>query len=225
MVPGFLPVLPLLRDERLLRATLRREPLLSLTESLAEALLPVASLSRTMLSYPLLTILFLLEKYRDVFPIAGGKSPLNTLVVSLACPLRWSGVRGAVTRLYGEGSAAIWSGSPRVGLAVLSLRRSEKRPLTKPWMADFVDEHVELWLGVRLMERKDRGGDEERKEDIRSKLTVLPSGERLALRLMDCRRLLWGRLRFLMLEADSRRTLGPAILSFPTADSLEYLVG
>lgn len=82
-----LPVLPLLRDALLLRATLSSEPLRSLTESLLEVLLPVASLSRTMLSYPLLTMLFLLEKYRDVFPIAGGKSPLSTLVVSLACPL------------------------------------------------------------------------------------------------------------------------------------------
>lgn len=84
----FLPALPLRRDERPLRATLRREPLLSLTESLVEAPLTVASLSRTMLSYPLLTALLLPEKYSDVFPIAGGKSPLNTLVVSLACPLR-----------------------------------------------------------------------------------------------------------------------------------------
>lgn len=90
-------MLLLLRDDRLLRATLRREALLSLTESLFEVLLPVASLSLTMLSYPLLTKLFLLEKCRDVFPIAGGRSPLNTLVVSLACPLRWSGMRGAVS--------------------------------------------------------------------------------------------------------------------------------
>lgn len=82
--PGVLPAFPLLRDDRLLRTTLRREPLLSLTEPLVELLLPVASLSRIMLSYPLLTILFLLEKYREVFPIAGGKSPLSTLVVSLA---------------------------------------------------------------------------------------------------------------------------------------------
>lgn len=145
-------MLPLLRDDRLLRATLRREPLLSLTESLVEVLLPVASLSLTMLSYPLLTILFLFEKCSVVFPIAGGKSPLNTLVVSLACPLRLSGMRGAVTRLYGEGSVVIWSSPPDVGLEALPLRRSDIRPLTNPWMADFVDEHVELWLGVRLME-------------------------------------------------------------------------
>ena len=88
IIPDVLPVLPFLRDDLQLRDTHRTEPLLSLTESLFEVLLPVASLSLTMLSYPLLTILFLLEKYRDVFPIAGGKSPLNTLVVSLACPLR-----------------------------------------------------------------------------------------------------------------------------------------
>lgn len=74
---GFLP----------LRAMLSREQLLSLTKSLMEVLLPVASLSLTMLSYPLLTTLFLLHS-RAVFPMAGGSSPLNTLVTSLAWPLR-----------------------------------------------------------------------------------------------------------------------------------------
>ena len=61
-------------------------------------------------------------------------------------------MRGAVTRLYGEGSVVIWSGPSEEVLEVLSLRRSAIRPLTNPWTADFVDEHVELWLGVRLME-------------------------------------------------------------------------
>lgn len=76
--------------------------------------------------------------------MAGGKSPLRMLVVSLACPLERSGIRGEVTWLYGEGRAAIWSIPAEMGLTGLSLRRSEIRPLTKPWKADFVDEHVEL---------------------------------------------------------------------------------
>lgn len=78
--------------------------------------------------------------------MAGGKSPLRTLVVSLACPLERSGIRGEVTRLYGEGRgrAAIWSGPAEMGLTGLPLRRSAIRPFTNPWMADVVDEHVEL---------------------------------------------------------------------------------
>lgn len=71
------------------------------------------------------------------------------------------------------------------------------------------------------MEWKEGGGEEETDEEVLSKFTVLPSGERLALRLMDCCRPLRGRLRFLMLGADRRRTLGQAILSFPTADSFD----
>lgn len=48
--PGVLHAWPRLRDDRLLRATLRRDAFLSLLELRVEALLPVESPSRTMLS-------------------------------------------------------------------------------------------------------------------------------------------------------------------------------
>lgn len=50
---------------------------------------------------------------------------------------------------------------------------------------------------------------------------VFPSGERLALRLMDWRSALGEKLRFLGLEVESLLTLGLAIISLPTAESLE----
>ena len=106
-----------------------------------------------------------------------------------------------------------------------SFRKSEKRPSMTPWRGDLVaaEQQEELWLWVRLREGMDQGGEEDRegKQDGWSRWKAFPSGERLALRLMPRRGSLREKLRVLVPELETRRTLGVAILSFPTAESLE----